>query len=649
MHFKNPDILYFLALLIIPILVHLFHLQKFTRVSFTNVAFLQKIIQQNRKSSRIKKWLLLSIRMLLFSAILFAFSQPYISEKENGEKQEYFIYLDTSLSLNSKNEKGDLLKVAVQDIIENTSDKNNYTLQTNTDYYTHISKSELKNILKKVKNTPNKTAISTILLKIKRQQLNKSNTSYKNILISDFQNNYENEFTNVTHPISIVKLKASIQDNLFIDSVFIANTTTDKIRLKAVIKNQGAKKRNIPITLYNDQKLISKQTFSVEENAVKTIDFNIDKGTQFLGKIQITLNDTFIFDNAFKFTSNSNEKINVLSIGKQTNFLSKIYDNKAFIFTQYTPEKINFNAIQQQQLIILNEIKNITPTIQSSLVEFSKKGGDIVIIPSTNLALGSYISFFKKIAIGDIYPKIKKPLKITDINFTHPFFKSVFYKQVQNFQYPNSQSHFPTSFVNSSNLISYENNEGFIKEVTTNNGSLYWVASALDTENSNFINSPLVVPVFYNFGQRSLQPSKLYYSIGTENKIDVKTALYKDEILSIKSTKNAFIPRQQYTQNKVTLTTLEQPEIANFFHITKKKDTLKTIAFNNPKEESNLAFLNTDRLAKNNENISTSNSIKECFKEINEKSEVHWLWKWFLALAIVSLLLEILILKFFKS
>ena len=203
--------------------------------------------------------------------------------------------------------------------------------------------------------------------------------------------------------------------------------------------------------------------------------------------------------------------------------------------------------------------------------------------------------------------------------------------------------------MNSSNLISYENKEGFIKKVPTKNGNLFWVAAALDSKNSNFINSPLVVPVFYNFAQLSLQPSKLYYSLGVENKIDVKTTLYNDEILSIKSSKNTFIPRQQHTQNKVKITTLEQPEVTDFYYITNKKDTLKTLAFNNPKDESSLTFLNTKSLAKNNKNISTSNSIKEHFQEINEKNEVHWLWKWFLALAIVSLLLEILILKFFKS
>ena len=246
MQFKNPDILYFLVLLIIPILVHLFHLQKFTKVSFTNVAFLQKIIQKNRKSSRLKKWLLLCVRMLLLSAILFAFSQPYISENEADKKQENFIYLDTSLSLNSKGENGDLLKVAVQEIIENSSEKNSYTLQTNSDYYPNISKSELKNILQKVKNTSEKIAISTILLKIRKLNENKSNTLGKNILISDFQNNYDVEFTNVTHPISIVKLETSTQNNVSIDSVYVASTSIDKTNLKVVIRNQGTKKKQHP-------------------------------------------------------------------------------------------------------------------------------------------------------------------------------------------------------------------------------------------------------------------------------------------------------------------------------------------------------------------------------------------------------------------
>ena len=59
MQFKHPEILYALLLLIIPIIVHLFQLQRFVKVPFTNVKFLKNIVQQTRKSARIKKLLIL--------------------------------------------------------------------------------------------------------------------------------------------------------------------------------------------------------------------------------------------------------------------------------------------------------------------------------------------------------------------------------------------------------------------------------------------------------------------------------------------------------------------------------------------------------------------------------------------------------------
>lgn len=55
--------------------------------------------------------------------------------------------------------------------------------------------------------------------------------------------------------------------------------------------------------------------------------------------------------------------------------------------------------------------------------------------------------------------------------------------------------------------------------------------------------------------------------------------------------------------------------------------------------------MDLNSLKEKNRNIHISASIANVFKDLNEKNEVHWLWKWFLALAIVSLLLEILILK----
>lgn len=647
MQFKNPEILYFLAALIIPILVHLFQLQKFVKVPFTNVAFLQKLVQQTRKSSRIKKWLILSLRMVFFSAIVFAFSQPYFSNKELDKNQHISIYLDNSLSTNTKGEKGNLLKVAAKEIIENATKENIYSLHTNTQSYKNISTETLKKTLLNVTETSKNQNISTVLLKFNQYQKNKTNTLNKNILISDLQNTYKNEFTNVTPNLSAIQLQSSLKENVSIDSVFISNTNTDNLTIHVAIKNQGALKKNVPVAIYNNTTLVSKQTATLKKDSLQTITFNIKKQDEFNGKITITSNDTFNFDNTFYFTLKTNQKINVLSIGKDSNFLSRIYTKKEFNFTQSSVININYNSILKQQLIILNELENIPEIVANKIVEFSKNGGHLVIIPNQNTNINSYNNFLKKIAFTSIESKKTDSLKITNINYNHPLLKDVFSKRVRNFQYPIIQSYYPISSNKTSTILSLENNVSFISKINTKTNNVYWISSALNTQNSNFTNSPLVVPIFYNFGKQSLKFSKLFYRLASENTIDIITKTAKDEVLKIANSENSFIPLQQAYQNKIRIITKEQPLKAGFYNIVKNKDTIAKIAYNYPKSESALKFLDINQLPK--ENITIYDSVADAFKKINKKNEVHWLWKWFLALAIVSLLLEILILKFYKS
>ena len=171
------------------------------------------------------------------------------------------------------------------------------------------------------------------------------------------------------------------------------------------------------------------------------------------------------------------------------------------------------------------------------------------------------------------------------------------------------------------------------------------MAAPLEKENSNFTNSPLIVLVFYNIGKHSLQLSELYYTIGEDNTIDINKQIGKDEILTISNNENSFIPLQQTFQNKVRITTKDQPLKAGFYQIKQQENPIKNIAYNYPKSESSLQFL--DISSTTNKDISTS--VKNTLQDINSETKIQWLWKWFLALAIVSLLLEILILKFFKT
>lgn len=648
MHFKNPEILYLLALLIIPVLVHLFQLQKFVKTPFTNVSFLHKIIQQTRQSSRIKKWLILATRLLLFSTIVIAFSQPYISNKKASVKQHNYIYLDNSLSTNTKGKRGDLLQVSAQDIIKHASDKDEYSLLTNSNFYPKKTKNELKNILLKIKNTAKKIDISTVLLKFDTEIKNKIKGLDKIILISDFQNTYKNEFTNVTPIFSAIKLTPVIKNNISVDSIFISNLNTDSFTLNVLVRNQGEPKKNIPIAIYNHSKLISKRSTSFEKNAYKTIEFKIKNQKEFTGKISSNFSDIYPFDNTLYFTLKNNQKINVLSIGKNADFLTKIYNKKEFNFNQSTPQNTDYNSISKQQLIVLNEIENIPDVLIKKMKDFSQNGGSLAIIPNRKSNIYSYNNLLKALGVGKIGAKRNSPLKITAINFEHPLFENVFSKNITNFQYPSVQSYYPIDSNNASKIIGFENNSPFISQIKNKKRTVYWVSASLERDNSNFINSPLIVPVFYNFGKLSFKNSQLFYRIGLTNKIDIETKTRENQVVRILNSENSLIPLQSKFENKVRITTNAASLTPGFYQVLEGKDTIQTLAFNYPKEESFINFMDLNELKKISQKGIITGSISDVFEKINKKNQVHWLWKWFLTLAIVSLLLEILILKFYK-
>lgn len=651
MQFKNPEVFYFLVLLIIPILVHLFQLQKFKKIAFTNVAFLKKISLETRKSSRLKKWLILSTRILGLIALLFVFSQPYFSDRKAEEKSHNFIYLDNSMSLNTNGSNGNELKIAAQEIIKNSGDFDSYTLLTNDQIFENIEKNELSNLLKNINFSSKSSDISQKIIEIESKNKNRIKTSNKNILISDFQNftkNKNKEFTNVNSVFSLVKLNQSQKNNISIDSLFITTNSSDEISISVVVKNQGDQKNNIPIALYNNDQLISKRSFSIEKDESKNIDFSIPKTTNFKGKIQITFNDIFLFDNTFLFNISSKKKTNILSIGKVSNSLPKIFEESVFNFSNSSLQNVNYNAISDQQLIILNQLENIPNVLQSTIIQFLENGGHLLLIPDQKSDINSYNSLFQKMSNGQITRVQSDSLKITGINFDHPLYSNVFSKKVENFQYPSVSKSFQSTLQGDA-IISFENKKAFLQEISNPYSKVYWFSSPLSTEVTNFSNSPLIVPTIYNIGQQSLEVSRPYYTLQKQNSIEISKKVGKDEILTISNENESFIPLQQSFASKVRLTTNEQPKKAGFYKIALKTDTLETVAFNIQKEESLLSFYDINTLARENKNLTIYDSIEELFTEINEKNEVRWLWKLFLAIAIVSLLLEILILKFFKT
>ena len=641
MQFKHPEILYALFLLLIPIIVHLFQLRKFQKVYFTNVAFLKEATLQTRKSSQIKKWLVLLTRLFLLAALVFAFAQPFTSKTTSFKKEkETVIYLDNSFSMQTKGNQGELFKRAIQDVIANVSENENITLITNDKVFKKTSIKAIKNELLTLNYTSSDLSKQAAYLKCKSFLSNKINTLNNVILISDFQedNTNLNILSDSTTNINFVKLNPLNKNNIAIDSVFISKVNPDLLELKVVLKNSGVSVENLPVSLFNNDKLIAKTSLEIEQKA-ETI-FTLPNHDVINGKI--TINDASLqFDNTLYFNINEASKINVLSINDaDDSYLKRIYNITEFNYVSTQLNTLNYNLIDSQHLIILNELKSIPLALNAALKQFIRQGGNLVIIPSIKNNNESYNTFLTNynLSFNEI---VNSEKRITSINYAHPLYNNgVFEKQVKNFQYPKVNSFYTLASKNLSAVLQFEDEKLFLGQ----RQNVYLFTASINQVNSSFKNSPLIVPTLYNIAKQSFKIPELYYIIGKENAFDVDTKMQQDAVLSLVKEDISMIPKQQYFNNKVVINTLEDPSVAGTYQIKNKNEIIKNVSYNYSRNESQLAYKDLSAL----EQVTVSNSITEVFDTIKSDTKVNALWKWFVIFALALLIIEMLILKFFK-
>jgi len=640
MQFKHPELLYALFALFIPIIIHLFQLRKFKKQAFTNVAFLKKVKSQTRKSSQLKKWLILCTRMLILAVAILAFAQPYTSKTNTfNTKKETVIYLDNSFSMQAKGEQGELLKRAIQDLIETIDVNENISIFTNNSTFRNTTLGAIKNDLLQINYSPNQLSYEAVLLKSKDLFSDELGNFKQVVLISDFQIKETAFNPNLDSLISInaVQLKPVTRNNLLVDSLYISNQTATNIELIAIVKNQGKTLENIPVSLYSEGNLVTKTTVDVEDHAKASFTLNRDQKID--GEIVID-DANLLFDNTLYFNINKPNKVHVLAVSEaKDDFLKRVFNELEFNYKSTSLNELNYSTIENQNLIVLNEIDNIPSSLKTVLNAFTSNGGYVLVIPSTKSNTQSYNDFLLNysLQLGSV-TQVEK--RVTTINYSHPLYNDVFNKRVTNFQYPKVSSYYQINSNIAISPLKFEDGFSFL----SNSNNVYVFSSALNSKNSNFKNSPLIVPTLYNIGKQSLNTSELYYTIGEDNSFDIPVILQQDEILSLSLGEEKLIPQQQYFNNKVSIVTTDTPSLAGTYNVMNKTEIVENVSYNYNRSESNMQYLDISLF----EHINQSVSVSETFDTLKSDSKINELWKWFVIFALVFLVIEMLILKYFK-
>ena len=642
MQFKHPEVLYFLFLLVIPILVHLFQLRRFKKEYFTNVQFLKELSIQTRKSSTIKKWLLLFTRLLLLSFLILAFAQPFFTAKESKKAtNEMYIILDNSYSMQAKGKKGELLKRAVQDLLEHTPEIQNFSLITNNETYWNTDIKAIQKDLQDLKYSATAFQLDNLIAKVNAR---KSAFNKDIIVITDavgLVTNQTKSFRKEDNVYFIIP-EAEQKNNIAIDSVFIQQTLDNFYEIGVKLSANGDGFKEIPIALYHNNKLTAKTLVNFETNT-KTVNFTIPK-EDFHGYVSIS-DKGLAYDNTYYFSISKPSKTNVISIGEseKNGFLARIYTNDEFDFTNYPIASLDYNLLEKQDAIVLNEIIEIPQALQTTLKSFVNKGGNLIIIPSQESNLSTLNASLGNFGAIELKEGTNTDKKVTKINFNHPVFSSVFEKKVDNFQYPTTKTSFSLN-TTAPAILNYDDQSVFLTSLANPLSSVYVFAAPINKTNSNFQNSPLIVPLFYNMAQNTMKTGVNAITIGENQPYIVDALLSKDEILTIKNNTESFIPVQQLLNTKVKISFNDNPNEAGNFGIFNNKNLMQNISFNYSRTESNLALVNPDIAA----NYKKIDDIETVFNTIQTDRTDTQIWKWFVVLTLLFLVLELLIQKFVK-
>lgn len=641
MQFKHPEILYFLFLLVIPILVHLFQLRRFKTVYFTNVKLLKELQTQTRKSSKIKKWLLLVTRLLVLTCLIIAFAQPYFKHQNTPKKgNELIIVLDNSFSMQAKGPKGELLKRSIQELLEELPENQSFSLLTNSELYWDT---DIKSIQKELQNLDYSALPFQLDYLLNQVEIKKKQVPKDYIIITDAIQAESKKAIELAQNNSVyfIQPKAENLSNISIQNVAISQVMDQFYELKINLQSFGSKKREIPLSVISSGKKLATTLVQIDKSNTE-IKLTIPKKD-----IQATIHiedQSLAYDNDFYLSISKPEKAALLAIGSlaQNNFLDRIFTAEEFNFKSTELKSLDYNQIENQEAIVLNELDDLPLALGTTLKAYYEKGGTIIFIPNKNnipSTLNNFVANFGSLKYGMLSSTEKK---ITTINFSHPLYQAVFKNKVTNFQYPKVKSSF--GLTGNTAVLHYEDQSIFMGSSTNQLGNFYAFAAPINKQNSNFQNAPLIVPTLYNMGQNQSKTGINAYTIGENQSLILETVLTKDEAVAIQNNDYSFIPLQQILNAKCKLTFGDYPEKAGNYEVIKDEESLKKISFNFARTESDITAINSGIF----DTFTKVNNIATVLNDLASERSSSEIWKWFLFGTLLLLCTELLIQKLIK-
>lgn len=674
MNFLYPGFLFALFAVAIPVIIHLFNFRKFKRVYFSNVAFLKEIKEQTSSQEKLKNLLILLCRILAIIFLVFAFAKPYLPTQNKIDASKgnvVSIYIDNSYSMEAVNKEGSLLDEAkrkAREVVKAFEINDRFQLLTNDFEGKHQRLLNGEEFLQAVDEVKISSASKKLQQVINRQQaIFKGTANRFAYVISDYQHGFVGDELIKTDPntnISIIKLDGNNLPNVAVDSVWLLSpvhqpNNTEKLVIQ--LRNYGdedAKNIAVKLEINNQQKAISSLNIAAGKTALDTLSYSgLSLGWQ-KGKISIK-DFPLTFDDQLNFSFNVNKEQKILAInGAQSGrYIKALFGADSYFNLTEMPEaNINYSALQNYSLIILNELSNPPSGLAQELKAYIKNGGSVLIFPDLNANPQVYSTFLTSLNLPAVAELNTKPIKVSGIEIKHPLFKDVFENLPKNLDLPQVNRYF--SYANNSkdikeDLLSLPANQFFFAKFSKGSGAFFLAATGLNADDTNFAKNTLFVPLLYKIAFASVREQPIYYVTTQSNTLEVaKTNVGTNQSLKLVADGFEIIPEISQANGKTLLYTADQIKTAGFYEVKQSDSTLAVVAFNDNRVESDMHFderAQLEKLFAKKQVTFLDQKSDSVANAIHSKNSGTELWKLCLILSLVFLAAEILLIRFYHT
>jgi hypothetical protein len=677
-NFLYPQFLFGLLAVSIPIVIHLFNLQKPRKVLFPNVKFLKQIQQSTSNKLKLKHLLILLSRICFIIFLVLTFAQPFLINKDaSNMKGTPFvsIYLDNSFSMQNELAQDKALDVGVKSIQQLTElfpGTTSYGFLTNDfegkDQYFR-NKDKINERISEI-NFSNTYREATAILQRQHQGLLAQGAKNKHIVwFSDFQKSTLGDLSSLPFDSTIHYHLVPIQNtdisNVSVDSVWLSNPLVkvgENNTLEVNLLNSGSKEvRELTVKLYIDNIQVSSAVVDIKPDSYSKASFVFNINGEGQKKASIRFEDyPVVFDNEYYLTLNVSPRINILHLyDKEGSYISNVYSNET-IFDPNNSRSgdFDYSKISSANLIVLDGLKNISPALLKPLKDFVEQGGSLLVFPDKEVDKKSYENFASQFQLPN--PEIVKPdttqklaSEMLPPDFSNPFFNNVFEKKdirmAMPFAYPSVKWG-----RRGETILRYKNSEPFLSSVYFGKGTVYLAASPLENELTSFHKHSLFVPVMYKIAFNSIvSAERLSYSFQeTTIPVDLNNEkILPNTIYTLEAKDFNMIPAQWLAGGKLILDLPSEQMRAGFYDLKSNGRTEKSIAVNYGKKESKMIYYSQNELKKITEkyknvkiyNSETSDQFADSFRQDNIGTA---LWKYFLIGALLFLMVETLLVRF---